>query len=157
MSTSQHDASLRALASLHGIGRTLRRRARAQHGDSVALLTVLGAVAVPGGVRASEVADQLLLDLSSVSRRLTTLEGQGLVEKVVDAGDRRASLVALTATGRDLLDSLRHRAGDAMSTVLADWSQHDLDTLVRLLGRLEADLAAAETDHPISALASTTK
>jgi DNA-binding MarR family transcriptional regulator len=157
MAAGQREASLRILGSLHSINRAMKRRARAQHGDSLALLTVLGAVAAPGGARASDVADQLLIDLSSVSRRLSTLEAKGLVKKVVDECDRRAQLVALTASGHELLDSLRQAAGDGMSTVLAGWSQRDLDSLVSLLGRLEADLGAAESDHHHLSLASTTK
>jgi DNA-binding MarR family transcriptional regulator len=129
---------------LHAINRALKRRARAQHGDSLVLLTVLGAVAAPGGARASDVAEQLLIDLSSVSRRLSMLEARGLVEKVVDECDRRAHLVALTSSGRDLLHSLRQSAGEGMRRVLTGWSQRDLDRLGRLLLRLEADLSAAE-------------
>lgn len=153
--TDERAQSLQVLGSLHAITRTFKRRARAQHGDSLALLTVLGAVAVPGGARASDVADQLLLDLSSVSRRISTLEAQGLVEKVVDTGDRRAHLVALTGAGKELLASLRRSVDDGMRLVLADWSAHDLDTLARLLGRLEADLAAAEAEQHVPTLATT--
>jgi DNA-binding MarR family transcriptional regulator len=147
---SERETSLRILGSVHAVERTLKRRARAQHGDSLALLTVLSAVAAPGGARASDVANHLLIDLSSVSRRLSMLEAKGLVEKVVVECDRRAHLVALTSSGRDLLDSLRQSAADRMSDVLADWSQRDLDQLGRLLLRLEADLCAAEGDRVTS-------
>jgi DNA-binding MarR family transcriptional regulator len=157
MAIDQREATLRILASLHAITRTLKRRAQAQHGDSLALLTVLSAVAVPGGIRASEVADQLLVDLSSVSRRISTLEAKGLVEKVVDSCDRRASLVALTPSGHELLQSLRENAGDRMSTVLAHWSARDLDQLVRLLTRFEADLASAEDHQTTTAPALSTR
>jgi DNA-binding MarR family transcriptional regulator len=85
-----------------------------------------------------------------VSRRLTTLEAKGLVEKIVDECDRRAHLVVLTSSGRDLLNSLRRSAGDGMSGVIAGWPQSDLDLLVRLLLRLETDLAAAEDEQVIS-------
>ena len=154
MEAEQRETSLRILGSLHAINRALKRRARAEHGDdSLALLTVLSAVAVPGGARASDVADRLLIDLSSVSRRLSTLEAKGLVEKIVYECDRRAHLVALTSSGRDLLDSLRRSTGDDMDSVLADWSQNELDRLGRLLMRLEADLAAAEGEQSTSSLA----
>jgi DNA-binding MarR family transcriptional regulator len=144
VAAEQREATLKILGSLHAVNRALRRRARAQHGDSFARLTVLSAVATAGGARASDLADQLLIDLSSVSRRLSTLEAEGLVEKVVDESDRRAHLVALTRRGHDLLNSLRQSAGDGMSGVLAGWSRRDLDLLGRLLVRLEADLSAAE-------------
>ena len=149
----QRQTILGFLGSLHAINRALKHRARIEHGDSLALLTVLTTVASPGRARASDLADQLMIDLSSMSRRLSALEAQGLIKKVVDEGDRRAQLVALTADGRDLLHSLRQNAVDRMSGILSDWSQHDLDQLSRLLLRLEGDLAAAEGEQATSSLA----
>ena len=143
---SKQDKCLGIMSSLHGINRALKRRACMEHGNSLGMLIVLQAVAAQGRVRSSELADHLLMDMSSISRRVCDLEARGLVTKVVDDRDRRASWVALTPGGADVLASLRTSAGAALAQVLPRWNAKDLDTLAALLVRLDTDLSSPDTE-----------
>lgn len=53
-----------------------------------------------GHMRMSELADRLLLSPSGLTRRLDTLVGSGLVERVRCPTDRRGSYAVLTDAGR---------------------------------------------------------
>ena len=108
-------------------------------------------------VRPSDLAEQLLVDLSSLSRRLTTLENRGLVARVVDEQDRRAQIVALTPAGSALLASLRESAGASLAKTLSAWSLRDLDTLASLLARLDQDLGAQFADQAKASLTTALK
>lgn len=157
MATNKQETSLDILASLHGINRALRRRASAALGDSLGVMMVLSAVAAPGRARASDLAEQLLVDLSSISRRLSTLESRGLIEKVVDTHDRRAQLVALTPAGHEALSELRRTSGERMAETLAGWNADDLETLAGLLLRLDATLNSPAPETTSTRLTASTK
>src|SRR3954449_13025628 len=66
-----------------------------------------------GRLRMSHLADAVLLSRSGLSRLVTRLEGQGLLERVECTDDARGSFALITDKGRELLDEARHthRAG----------------------------------------------
>jgi DNA-binding MarR family transcriptional regulator len=69
---------------------------------------VLGALrdAPDGRLRQVELAEQVLLSNSGLSRLLDRIEAKGLVERMSCASDRRAFFVGLTDEGRELLDRM---------------------------------------------------
>ena len=92
------------------------------------------------GVRASEVAQALGLDKSTVSRGITQLETLGLIERVGDPDDGRARLLRLTTTGAERYEAMRTQRRTEFRAILDRWNPADLADLGRLLGRLNADL-----------------
>ena len=74
--------------------------------------SVLADVRRLGPVRPSELADQMRLDLSTVSRHITSLVERGLLERTADPEDARAQLVRLTPDGEAVLDHHPRRARD---------------------------------------------
>lgn len=110
-------------------------------------LHVLGRLETGGPMRPSALAHLVRLDLSTVSRHLSALEAAGLLVREADPGDRRACLVGTTPAGAGALALQRERRGRTMGRVLADWSPADRADLVRLLSRLNADVAA-HLDEP---------
>ncbi len=92
------------------------------------------------GVRASDVAQALGLDKSTVSRGITQLENLGLIERVGDPDDGRARLLRLTSTGADRFDAMRAQRQMEFRAILDRWNPTDLADLGRLLARLNADL-----------------
>ena len=81
-------------------------------------------------------------DASTISRRVTQLEHHGLVERLPDPSDGRACTVRLTADGHAALTEERASRTGMLRSILADWPEHDLADLDRLLTRLSADMAA---------------
>jgi DNA-binding MarR family transcriptional regulator len=53
----------------------------------------------PEGLRITELSDDALLTQAGISRLVARLEASGLVERVADPDDRRASRIRLTAAG----------------------------------------------------------
>jgi len=93
-----------------------------------------------GGIRLSDLAAALGLDVSTVSRQVRHLEEAGLVHRADDPEDRRAYRLSITDKGRDLLDQLRSARREMLCAALRDWSDDDRDRLTDLLTRLADDL-----------------
>lgn len=101
----------------------------------------LGTSSGRAGVRASEVAQALGLDKSTVSRGLTHLESLGLIERISDPADGRARLLRLTTTGADRFGAMRSQRQAEFRGILNRWDSADLTDLGRLLARLNSDLS----------------
>lgn len=90
--------------------------------------------------RVTELADRVHTDLSVVSRQVRHLKSIGLVTKVPDPGDGRASLVVLTPEGSEIVDRVLAGRGRWMAEVLADWTPEQAETLRSNLEQLAASL-----------------
>ena len=66
----------------------------------------------------SRLAEALEVVPSSASRLCDRLEATGLLRRVADPRDRREVRLVLTSSARRLLDDLRERRRDALTTVL---------------------------------------
>ena len=95
--------------------------------------------------RVSEIAERVHLDISTVSRQVSALVGQGSVSRVADPSDGRAHMLALTDDGRQLLTQLRDRRNGWLGEVTAEWSDDDIATFASLLRRFADDVEA----HPL--------
>lgn len=93
----------RAVNHVHSSGVLLER---SDIGLDRGLHPVLTTIGVDGPLRATDLADALALTPSTVSRHVARLEGLGLAERQVDPVDARASLIALTDSGRRTLEAL---------------------------------------------------
>jgi len=101
----------------------------------------LGTASGGPGVRASDVAQALGLDKSTVSRGLTQLESLGLIERIEDPDDGRARLLRLTTTGAAGFNAMRTQRQTEFRAILARWDSPDLAALATLLSRLNSDLS----------------
>lgn len=59
-----------------------------------------------GTLPMGSIAEVLSCDASTVTGIADRLEERGLIQRQVDPADRRVKLLALTATGRDLVESI---------------------------------------------------
>lgn len=103
-------------------------------------VTVLADIKRVGPVRPSDLAEQLRLDLSTVSRHLSNLAKRGLVERTADPADARAHLVHLTLDGQRLLSEIFENRAANLGAAVRRWSATDRRHLVELLERLAHDL-----------------
>ena len=94
-------------------------------------------------VRPSELADQMRLDLSTVSRHITSLVERGLLERTADPEDARAQLVRLTPDGEGVLATILDERATALGAAVRHWSASDRRLLIGLLERLAEDLTPA--------------
>jgi DNA-binding MarR family transcriptional regulator len=90
--------------------------------------------------RVTDLADRVHTDVSVVSRQVRHLVSLGLVTKVPDPDDGRASLVTLTTEGTDLVSRVFDGRGRWMAEVLADWTPEQAASLHDNLNRLTQSL-----------------
>jgi DNA-binding MarR family transcriptional regulator len=117
-----------ALAGLVRIRRAILTEPR-----STPSLVLLGAVAELGEPRASDLADHLGLDVSTVSRHLTALRGQGLVTSRPLEADARSQPLSLTPAGQDELRRRHQRLTDRLARQLSGWEDERVALLADLL------------------------
>jgi DNA-binding MarR family transcriptional regulator len=123
---------------MHG----LKSQHAAEGGRDRAALVLLFPLDRLGALRQSELADVVHADPSTVSRHVALLVERGLVRRVPDESDGRASRLVLTDAGRAQLDQLRAERAAYLRTVTADWTDGELETFTTLFDRLLDGIAA---------------
>ncbi|MFE2427740.1 MarR family winged helix-turn-helix transcriptional regulator [Streptomyces sp. NPDC059373] len=90
-------------------------------------------------LRISELAERLLVRAPHVTRQVSQLEAQGLVERTRDQADQRAQLIALTEHGRKVADQLSRAVYDRLCRKLEDVPVEDVRAATRILNRMTAN------------------
>jgi DNA-binding MarR family transcriptional regulator len=106
-----------------------------------AALVLLYPLVRRGPLRQGALAELVHADPSTVSRHVAALVEQGLVERVADASDGRASRLVVTPAGHAALGALRREREALIDRATAGWTDADLGTFTTLFGRLLDDLA----------------
>jgi DNA-binding MarR family transcriptional regulator len=117
----------------------LNRRVR-QHGPSglsSSQASTLASVEALGPVRLGDLATHEGVTAPTQSRLVASLEQQGLVRRMPDSEDRRATLLAITSQGRRQLDQLRSERSAFLVGQLGRLSPVQRDALVAALDALE--------------------
>ena len=86
-----------------------------------------------GVMRLSELSDRLSIAPRSATEVVDALEGRGLAQRRPDPGDRRATLVEVTADGSGVLDAVR---GTEAELAFGRLSPADRSSLARILRKL---------------------
>jgi DNA-binding MarR family transcriptional regulator len=117
----------------------LSRRLRQQTaGDITASqLSALSAVAKHGEVSLGELAAIERIAPPSMTRIAASLEEQGLVERRVDAADRRVARVVVSPAGEALLAENRTRRDAFLAARLQDLTPEERATLAKAVPLLE--------------------
>lgn len=105
--------------------------------------SVAGAVEGCQGCHAKELAHRAGLDQSTVSRSVAALVNNGLVDRVPDPLDRRASILAITPAGQQVLAEAHHWFESVLTRALKEWRTDEIGVLSASLGRFVADLDGA--------------
>jgi len=114
-------------------------------GRDRAALVLLFPIHRMGPVRQGALADVMHADPSTVSRHVAALVDRGLVRRVADESDGRASRLVITDAGHTALQDLCAERESRLDSVTAAWDADDLATFTRLFARLIDDL---ETSLP---------
>ena len=152
LSQQQHsalDSWVRLLRGHASVTRDISAQLVADHGltinDYEALLHL--ARAEEGRMRRVDLAEQLILTASGVTRLLDGLEAGGLVERASCASDRRVTYAVLTEKGRiKLREASKSHIADVQAFFEARYTSEELDQLADLLGRLPGAGAALGED-----------
>ena len=120
------------------IARRLRQEAGTDLGPSQ--IASLATIERHGPLSPSELAERERIKRPTATRIVRHLEEAGLVERVRDPEDGRASILTVTGEGRTLLRRLRERKTAYLAKRLADLDADDRRTLERAADLLEGML-----------------
>ena len=95
-----------------------------------------------GPLRQGTLADLVHADPSTVSRHVTLLVERGLVRRVADEHDGRASRLVVTPEGRAVTEQLREERDAHLAAVTSDWAPEELARFTAGLQRFVQDLTA---------------
>ena len=101
---------------------------------------------VGDGMRQGMLADQLGMEAPSVVPIIAQMERAGLVERRIDAGDKRARTLHLTDAGRELAAQAEARSAEVRHELLAGIDAADLATAISVMDRLSGTIEAAGRD-----------
>jgi DNA-binding MarR family transcriptional regulator len=138
------DAFARLLRAHAALTREVNARLVTEHGLSVTDYNCLLALAhsEDGALRRVDLAQQLMLTPSGVTRMLDGLERDGWVKKATCSTDARVTYAVLTDEGRELLEEAgRSHVAQIRELIEDQFSEEELETLVELLGRLPGGAA----------------
>ena len=143
------------LTDLRTLGEQLPRFMRLVHAlkagqttEGRAALVLLFPLERLGPLRQGALAELVHADPSTVSRHVSSLIERGLVHRIADETDGRASRLVVTDAGRTAMAQVRAEREAHLARATADWSAADLATLAHLFGRLLDDLAASLPTEP---------
>ena len=118
------------------------RAADVQLGEHLHLTVALVAAWQP--IRVTDLAGRLDVERSTVSRRVGELVRLGLVARTVDAADRRAAAITLTAGGEQLIGQIEQAwhglLADAAASLEAERRSTTIAVLFELADALEAQM-----------------
>jgi DNA-binding MarR family transcriptional regulator len=96
---------------------------------------VISGLARLGPRSAAQLAAEIGVDRSVVSRHASRLVDAGLLKREPDPSDRRAVLLTLTGSGRTVVREMRRRLAVAFDSYFASWSPDEARTFATGLRR----------------------
>jgi DNA-binding MarR family transcriptional regulator len=110
-------------------------------GLSLVAHTFLSLVESTPDIRASDLADRLGLDKSTVSRQLNQLFEAGLLDREGGRPGRRGDPLSLTAAGRRSLAVDADRVRARLTFWLEDWDDRDISEFAGFLARFNGSVS----------------
>ena len=139
---ANHSAALDAIetqiAYLMRMGEASRRATAVKPHRALdrAAYVILRCLQDEGPQNVSAIAERLNLDGSTVTRQVTALQQDALVERRADPRDGRGTVIEATGLGLKQVDEVRAARRELYDRMLADWSDADRDQLAGSLSRL---------------------
>jgi DNA-binding MarR family transcriptional regulator len=128
---------LRLLRASRAIEVVLRSRLRLQFGVTLPKFDVMAALARrPAGMTMTELSRYLMVSNGNVTGLVDRLVAEGLVVRLADVQDRRATFVRLTRKGAQQFQILAKAHETWVAELLAGIDAADTEILIGLLGAL---------------------
>jgi DNA-binding MarR family transcriptional regulator len=141
---------LRLLRVARGIEGELRRRFAAEFATTLPKFDVMAALArIEPGMNMTELSRHLMVSNGNVTGIVDRLVAEGMVERLAQVGDRRATFVRLTDKGAARFAAMAQAHAGWIGAILANYSSAEVETLFALLARARPH--AAERDNGFDA------
>ncbi|MFC0447122.1 MarR family winged helix-turn-helix transcriptional regulator [Rhodococcus jostii] len=132
------DTAQALVDAVFALGRSLRAVVAASGETPIApaLTSVLFVLAARGECRQNELATDLCVSQSSLSRQISELVDAGYVSRTADPDDKRASRIRVSPNGMDILRETTERRAERLRGMLEGWSQEQALAAVTSLTQL---------------------
>ena len=138
---------LRILTIHKLINDEVRRRLREKFGMSLSRFDLLAQLdGRRDGIRMGELSKRLMVTTGNITGLVDELVAEGLIERLPDPTNRRASLAAMTAKGRKAFGSAAKANEAWIAEMFAGLDAVDKAVMFEMLGRQKADIAARLQD-----------
>ena len=122
----------------------VRRRLRASFDVTLPRFDLMAQLdRAPKGMTLGELSQRMMVSNGNVTGLVERLVEQGLIDRRPSEKDRRAQIVTLTPEGQRFFRAMARANGGWIGEMLAELSQTDIETLLRLLGRTKASARRA--------------
>ena len=98
----------------------------------------------PKGLKMGELSRRMMVTGGNVTGITDMLEKEGLVERVADAADRRATLVRLTPAGRRVFAAMAEEHEGWIVESFKELTGREMATIASLLARLKSHVRSLE-------------
>lgn len=127
---------LRILTIHKLVNNEVRRRLREQFGMSLSRFDLLAQLdGVAGGMRMGELSKRLMVTTGNITGLVDELVGEGLVERLDDPRNRRASLARMTAKGRKIFEAAARANETWIEELFSGLAATEKAALFEMLGR----------------------
>ncbi|MCG3418429.1 MarR family winged helix-turn-helix transcriptional regulator [Oceanobacillus jordanicus] len=89
-----------------------------------------------GPLGINELAEQLMVSISTASRQVSNLEAKAYITRHADPKNRRISLLQITEEGKAALRKVQEARATGYDEILKGWSKEELEQLEMNLERL---------------------
>ncbi len=103
---------------------------------------ILTYISLHDGKSQGELADELNMGKVALGGLIDRLEKTGLIQRKIDAVDRRMKRVHLSAEGRHVVEQIRQSSTDVQDAALAGITTEELEHAISALQKMEANLQA---------------
>ncbi|MGW7573434.1 MarR family winged helix-turn-helix transcriptional regulator [Streptomyces sp. NPDC054765] len=127
----------------------LGERLRTEHGLTAGQFEFLRIIGSRDSCRVNDLAHEIAITVGATSKAVDRLAAAGWVSRRPNPQNRRSSLLALTAAGRQLLDAATPTFESELRTWLADpLTAQSLDQLAATVARLRQTVEDARVGMP---------
>jgi DNA-binding MarR family transcriptional regulator len=100
----------------------------------------------PAGLRMTEISQRMMVTGGNITRIADQLLAEGLITRSVAPGDRRASIVKLSAAGRRAFAEMARRHEEWIVEMFGGLAESERNQLYALLAKLKRHLNAVESE-----------
>lgn len=132
---------LRMLRATNRVSQVLRQRVRREYDTTMPRFDVMAALArAPEGLKMSELSRLLMVSNGNVTGVVDRLVEDGLLQRLRNEADRRASMVRLTAAGEAAFARMAREHEGWVDELFSSLDRETVDTLIAQLDELNASL-----------------
>ena len=136
---------LRLLATTNLIEKRVRRKLEDQFDTTLPRFDLMAQLhRAPDGLKMSELSKRMMVSGGKVTGIADSLERDGMIRRIPDPRDGRASLLRLTESGRRQFRAMADRHERWIVEVFAELGDRDITELAALLARLKTSARGLE-------------